>query len=73
VGYNVAQAGTDSMGAKEIQELIEHDIPQVGGHAMACTLHQTIPVGLLAFFLCFLVGFDNHFTPFISHFTVRIS
>jgi len=38
VGYNVAQAGTDSMGAKEIQELIEHDIPQVSGHAMACTL-----------------------------------
>lgn len=35
VGYNVAQAGTDSMGAKEIQELIEHDIPQVSGHAVA--------------------------------------
>jgi len=64
VGYNVAQAGTDSMGAKEIQELIEHDIPQVSGHAMACTLHQTISVGLQAF-LCFLAGFYNHFTPCI--------
>ena len=32
VGYNVAQATTDSIGAKEIQELIEDDIPQVSVH-----------------------------------------
>ena len=29
VGLNVAQASSDSIGAKEIHELIEKDIPQV--------------------------------------------
>ena len=38
VGLNVAQASSESIGAKEIQELIERDIPQVG----ICVLIRTI-------------------------------